>query len=283
METTMVQVADVMAAVEEFAPASLAEPWDNVGLMFGGRSWPVEHILLALDATPAVVAQAEGLDDVMIITHHPLFFDPIKTLVEDEFACHVVQPLAQKGIALYSAHTNLDKSPTHGTARALAEALGFAQIGPLAPSWPAEGKVATAGETALSGFGCMAIMPQQTNRSELAALVAQRLQSRVVQLTGHGAGAALRVALVPGFGGDALGPAREAGAHVMVTGELKHHEALAAEILGPAVVTAGHFETERPVLGLLQRALRERLPDLDIRIAEESSPVWSVHPGGFGG
>lgn len=268
----MVSVADVIAAVEEFAPASLAEPWDNVGLMFGGRSWPVAHVLLALDATPAVVAQAEGLQDAMIITHHPLFFEPIRALVEDEFAFHVVQALAQGNIALYSAHTNLDKSPTHGTPQALAEALGFGA-----------GADGVRGETISGGLGSVVNAAQPGNRQDLAALVAQKLGSRVVQLVGEGRGLARRIALVPGSGGDALASARAAGAHVMVTGELKHHEALEAELLGPAVIVAGHFETERPVLGLLQRALRERLPGLDIRLAEESSPIWSVHPDGFGG
>ena len=268
----MVQVAEVMAAVEEFAPVALAEPWDNVGLMFGGRGWPVAHVLLALDATPAVVAQAEGLGDAMVVTHHPLFFEPLRALVEDEFAFRVVQALAQGGIALYAAHTNLDKSPTHGTPRALAEALGFGA-----------GADGVRGETILGGLGSVVNAAQPGNRQDLATLVAQQLGSRVVQLVGEGRGSARRIALVPGSGGDALASARAAGAQVMVTGELKHHEALEAELLGPAVITAGHFETEQPVLALLQRALQERLPGLDIRIAEESSPIWSVHSGGLGG
>ncbi|MBU0611635.1 MAG: Nif3-like dinuclear metal center hexameric protein [Armatimonadetes bacterium] len=279
----MVRVEDVAALIERIAPASLAEPWDNVGLMFGGLSWPVEHILLALDATPAVVAQAGGLRDAMIITHHPLFFEPIRALVEDDLAYHVVSGLAKADVALLSAHTNLDKSPTHGTARALAEALGLGPVEPLVPYRLREGEDDDSAETALPGFGGIVTLPQGTTRAELAALVAQRLPSRVVQLVGHGQGAAERVALVPGSGGDALGLAREAGAQAMVTGEIKHHEALEAEVLGPAVITAGHFQTERPVLHLLQRYLREHLPNVDIRIAEESSPIWSVQTGDSGG
>jgi len=279
----MAQVADVAAFIEQIAPASLAEPWDNVGLLFGGWSWPVEHILLALDATPAVVAQAGGLQDAMIITHHPLFFAPIRALVEGDLAHHVVCDLAKGDVALFSAHTNLDKSPTHGTAVALAQALGLGPVEPLAPCRPWEGEGDEHAETPPPGFGGIVTMPEGTNRAELAALVAQRLRAHVVQLVGHARGAAVRVALVPGSGGDALGLAREAGAQVMVTGEIKHHEALEAEVLGPAVITAGHFETERPVLHLLQSYLRERLPDVDIRIAEESPPIWSVQTADSGG
>ncbi|MCE5239097.1 Nif3-like dinuclear metal center hexameric protein [bacterium] len=279
----MLQVADVIAAMEAVAPPSLAEPWDNVGLMFGGRSWPVEHVLLALDPMPAVIAQGEGLRDVLVITHHPLFFEPIRALVDDDLAYAVVSELAQANMALYAAHTNLDKSPTCGTALALAEALGFPRPRPLAPWRPGEGKPALSGEGADFGFGCLVELPGETTRGELAALVARKLGARTTQLTGCDRTPARRVALVPGAGGDMLGLARAARADVMVTGELKHHQALEAEVLGPAVITAGHFETERPVLGLLRRALQERLPGLDIRIADESSPVWSVHTEDCGG
>jgi dinuclear metal center YbgI/SA1388 family protein len=278
----MVQVADVMAALEEIAPPVLAEPWDNVGLMFGGRSWPVEHLLLAVDPTPAVAAQAADLQDAMIITHHPLFFDPIRRLVEGDLAHDVVMRLAEAETALYAAHTNLDKSPTHSTARALAEALGFKQVGPLAPFRPWEGKCAPAGETAQPGFGCLAILPDSMTRRQLWELVARRLGSHGARVAGSADGAATRIALVPGAGGEALALAREAGAHVMVTGELKHHEALEALHLGPTVIAAGHWETERPVLDLLQRALQERLPGVTIRIAEEC-PIWSAPVSARGG
>ncbi len=279
----MLQVADVVAAMEEIAPVGLAEPWDNVGLMFGGRSWPVGHVLLALDPMPEVVAQGEGLRDVLVITHHPLFFEPIRALVEDDLAYAVVSALAQANVALYAAHTNLDKSPTCGTALALAQALGFPRPGPLAPWRPGEGEAALSGEHASPGLGGLVELPGEKTRGELAALVARKLGARTTQLTGCDRAPAGRVALVPGAGGDMLGLVREARADVMVTGELKHHQALEAEVLGPAVITAGHFETERPVLGLLQGALQVRLPGLDIRIAEESSPVWSVHTQDCGG
>ena len=126
-------------------------------------------------------------------------------------------------------------------------------------------------------------MPGETTCGELAALVARKLGVHTAQLTGCDRAPARRVALAAGAGGDMLSLARAARAEVMLTGELKHHQALEAEVLGPAVVAAGHFETERPVLGLLRRALQERLPGLDIRIAEESSPVWSVHTEDCGG
>lgn len=267
----MLHASDVMAALDEIAPPELAEPWDNVGLMFGGGSWLVAHVLLALDATPAVVAQAEGLGDAMIVTHHPLFFDPIRALVDDDPAFHVVTALAQQGTALASAHTNLDRSPTCGTAAALAQALALRG-----------GEAPRRAEIVPHGFWALATLVEPLSTARLAQLVRDALDARAVHVMG-GCSAAERIALIPGSGGDELAAARAAGAQVAITGEIKHHQALEANLLGPTVITAGHFETERPVLGGLQRALQKRLPGLDVRIAEETSPVWSVYTRDSGG
>jgi len=267
----MPQVRDVMQAMDEIAPLALAEPWDNVGLMFGSPDWPVAHVLLALDATPAVVAQADGLPEAMIVTHHPLFFDPIRALIEGDMAFGVVPALARGSIALFAAHTNLDRSPTHGTAAALAVALA-----------PTGGEAARRAEIEAHGLWALASLVEPITISRMAELVRERLGAAAVHVIGSAA-AADRIALIPGSGGDELAAARAAGAQVAITGEIKHHQAIEAGLLGPTVITAGHFETERPVLGLVQAALRERLPGLDVRIAEESSPVRHVLAGDPGG
>lgn len=260
----MIQVADVIDIMEEIAPPALAEPWDNVGLMFGDDSWPVEHVVLALDPTPAVIVQAEALWKALVVTHHPLFFEPIRTLMQGSPAFRVVMLMAKANVALYAAHTNLDKSPTHGTARALAGALGF------------ESPV-------LCGPGCLVTLPERVRAGELAQHVAGRLAARAVALIGIAETTPVqRVGLIPGSGGDEVSAARDAGAEIVITGELKHHQALEA-LEGTPAITAGHFETERPVLGLVQRHLQDRCPGLHVRIAEESSPIRSIHTQDCGG
>ncbi len=273
------RVADVIAVLEELAAPSLAESWDNVGLLFGSPEWPVEHVLLALDPTLEVVAQAQKLAAPLIITHHPLIFAPVRFLALDTLEGSIVHMLAKADIALYAAHTNLDKSPLCNTAIALAEAL---ELKPLAAPGnisfdKGAGKLPTQEETILTETGCQAKLSQPMTADAFARYVGGKLGSRAVQLIGIDKTASVeRLILVPGAGGAAIAAAAKAHCDVMLTGELKHHEMLEAVHRGLSVLLAGHFETERPLLSMLQKILQERLRPLDIRIAQEHSFMQEI-------
>jgi putative NIF3 family GTP cyclohydrolase 1 type 2 len=77
MSTT---VSEIISMMEDIAPSSLAEEWDNVGLQVGRKDQPVTRIHIALDPTPEVVAAAADDGAEMLITHHPLIFAPMKSL-----------------------------------------------------------------------------------------------------------------------------------------------------------------------------------------------------------
>lgn len=72
----MLTVKDVAAKIEELAPRNLAEDWDNVGLQIGSMQNKVQGILVTLDITEKVIAEAEGLGVDLIVAHHPLIFSP---------------------------------------------------------------------------------------------------------------------------------------------------------------------------------------------------------------
>ena len=101
-------VAHFMQLLERLAPRRLAESWDNVGLQIGGRDWPVATVWTALDPLPELVARAceNGVD--LLVTHHPLFFKPIKSLDCDTPAGKIARIALSNQLAIYSAHTNLD-------------------------------------------------------------------------------------------------------------------------------------------------------------------------------
>jgi dinuclear metal center YbgI/SA1388 family protein len=94
--------------MENWACPTLAEDWDNVGLLIGDPSRQAEKILVALDASEATVNKAvqEGYD--FIITHHPLIYNPLKRITADEPVGSKIIKLIKNNIGLYTAHTNLD-------------------------------------------------------------------------------------------------------------------------------------------------------------------------------
>lgn len=246
-------IADVIQELEEIAPLETAEAWDNVGLQLGDPSAPLATLLVCLEVTDAVVAEAEEEGAGLIVAHHPLIFRPLAAITTDRPRGRLVQRLLCGGIAVYAAHTNLDADPEVGTAAALGRLLGLSTGRPLLGENP--------------GLGLVGEPAEVTTVGALAERVREALAPARLTIVGDAAGAVRTVALMPGSGGDAVGPAAEAGADVLICGDLQHHDALDARALGLAVIDAGHYATERPVVASLAAELRRRLGN-NVRVIE---------------
>jgi dinuclear metal center YbgI/SA1388 family protein len=125
-------VGDLLAVIEEMAPAALAESYDNVGLQIGDRARPVRRILVGLEVSDGLIAEARRRRADTLLVHHPLFFLPIKRLDEADLVGRLARRLVRHDLTLIAAHTNLDKSP-EGTNAALAARLGLKDAEVLLP------------------------------------------------------------------------------------------------------------------------------------------------------
>ena len=121
-------IADITTALEAWAPPGSAQDYDNVGLQVGDASRAVTSAVLALDATPEVLAEAKAHDAELVVTHHPLLFRPLDGVTADDYVSNLALQFAEAGVALYSIHTNLDAAPG-GVSFALAERLGLTDVG----------------------------------------------------------------------------------------------------------------------------------------------------------
>jgi dinuclear metal center YbgI/SA1388 family protein len=125
----MPTISDVADALEMWAPPGSAQDYDNVGLQVGDAARAVERGLVALDMTPGVLGEAKETGAQLVVTHHPLLFRPLDQLTAGGgFPNALALRLAEAGIALYAAHTNLDAAPG-GVSFALAEQLGLEDVG----------------------------------------------------------------------------------------------------------------------------------------------------------
>ncbi len=115
-------------ALEAWAPPGSAQEYDNVGLQVGDASRSVDTGLLALDATPQVLEEAQRTGADLIVTHHPLLFQPLDGVTADGYVSTLALRLAEAEVALYSIHTNLDAAPG-GVSFALADRLGLTNVG----------------------------------------------------------------------------------------------------------------------------------------------------------
>jgi dinuclear metal center YbgI/SA1388 family protein len=125
-------VNDILSRLDVLAPLAMAESNDNVGLLIGDPAQPVRTIMLALDATPAVLRQVETHGAELLITHHPLLYAGFKQLVEDHGVSSLARALIQGGRSLICLHTNLDSAP-EGLNTYVARLLGMADLRPLLP------------------------------------------------------------------------------------------------------------------------------------------------------
>ncbi|MCL1790530.1 MAG: Nif3-like dinuclear metal center hexameric protein [Peptococcaceae bacterium] len=105
-----VSVGSIVQAVEEKAPRSWAEEWDNPGLLVGSYAQQVDKVLVALDGTQAVVEEAVEIGAQLILAHHPIMLKPLQNLRKDNRHARLPLALLQNQIAYYAAHTNLDQS-----------------------------------------------------------------------------------------------------------------------------------------------------------------------------
>ncbi|XP_026170630.1 NIF3-like protein 1 [Mastacembelus armatus] len=105
----LMELKEVLQVLEQLAPLSLAESWDNVGLLVEpSKSRPIKTILLTNDLTDAVMEEAETMDCDLIISYHPPLFRPIKRLVQKDWKQRLAIRAVEAGIALFSPHTSWD-------------------------------------------------------------------------------------------------------------------------------------------------------------------------------
>jgi dinuclear metal center YbgI/SA1388 family protein len=121
---------DLTAFLNQFAPTSLAESWDNVGLLLGDAGQTVDRVLTCLTLTSDVAREAIAEQADLVVTHHPVLFKPVQQITADDVAGRVLLDLLAARIAIYSPHTGYDGA-TRGINQQLAELLDLREVAPL--------------------------------------------------------------------------------------------------------------------------------------------------------
>lgn len=222
-----VTLADVTGFLDEYLGIEDAPDYPHAlnGLQVAGPE-RVSSFAVAVDASEAVIAEAGGWADLLIV-HHGLFWSGLQPLTGPHF--RRVRLLVESGTALYSAHLPLDGHAEVGNAAVLARKLGIEALEPFGEY----------GGASVGWRGVRAEVPLRELADSLAALTGARVRT----LPG-GPDPVSRVGVVTGSGADALHEAAAAGLDVLVTGEARHHHAIEAAESGITVLLGGHYATE---------------------------------------
>ncbi len=369
-------VRQIIEVLGKIAPLDYAAGWDNVGLLIGSPGWEASTLLLTIDLTDQVLAEAIEGGAEMIVSYHPPIFEGLRKLVDDSPSQRIALNAARGGVAVYSPHTALDAAPDgvndwlakglgQGDVRALEalQTLAETQQCKLVTFCPAEAvdrlRRALAavgagwiGDYSLCSFeipgtgtflGGETTHPQVGRKGSLQrvdeirlemvcpeASLAQALaairtthpyeeppieiyrlrphpqwaigQGRRIELDEkadlptligrikkHLGVETLRVApgrwelgeaggrgvtrryesigVCAGAGGSLIKAAISAGCELFVTGEMRHHDILAAQAQGCTVLLGGHTNTERGYLKVLRTRLADALPDATVLVS----------------
>ena len=368
---------ELIKAFDFFAPGSLANDWDNVGLLVGSPEWPADNILLTIDLTEAVLQEAIELNAQAIVSYHPPIFEPLTSVTNKTFKERVILDAITHNIAIYSPHTSLDVA-SGGVNDWIIDGIGGGDVRALRPfgNLPTneERKIVTICpedkveelRLALSSVGCGRLgeyeqcsfsttgtgtfigkegtspthgkpgVLQRVIECKLEMVVSQNSLSLAIQtirqfhpyeepaievyelierprreigigrrihfdkpiqldelarkLKKHLGIGYVRVApavgiaecattqtvgLCAGAGGSVCNLAIDDGCDVFITGEMTHHNVVAATARGCTVMLTGHTNSERGYLPTLKTQLAEFLPTATISVSKADTPLWT--------
>lgn len=254
----MATVQDILNFVQTLAPRSMKMDWDNVGLLCGSRNTQVTKVLVALDPFEHVCQEAADWGAQLIVTHHPLIFQALKSVTDDTSIGRGIMLLCRHGISAVNAHTNLDCTPG-GVNDVLAKTLGLADIAVVKPSGvDAEGR-----EWGL--LRCGAVKAQSLEAFLPKVKAALRCEGlRYVD----GGKAVHKVAVGGGSCAGGMLDALDAGCDTFVTADVKYNQFWDAKDLGLNLIDAGHFHTENPVVAVLAEKIAAAFPEVEVKISE---------------
>lgn len=249
---TMLTAQNVYDFINTRAPFDTQDSYDNAGLLVGDPSMAVTGIHVAMDITQRVLDEAEAAHANLLVTHHPLMFGGTHTILESNYEGRLLSRMIRGGMALIAAHTNLDRAQG-GINDVLAATLGLENV---------------------SGEGYLRIgqLPQAMAAADFVNMVSQALHT-VVRPMGCMNGVIRRVAVSSGAGSDGWAEAAAMGADAFVTGEMKHHHALALTDAGLLGLEAGHHATEEPGIFALADALQNEYNAVKYSVCVSKSRV----------
>lgn len=263
----MATVTEIYAALDSWAPFSVQMDFDNAGFLVGHGDREVTKILVALDITEEVAAEAARRKAQLIVAHHPVIFHPVKGVTDGTVTGRVLLALVERGIAAICAHTNLD-AVGGGVNDCLARALGLKDIsqlhqdGTLPDGSPyGVGRVGTAHRLGMSP-------------ADYAAFVKERLSAASVRYA-DGGKPVQKVAVGGGSCGSMLEDALAAGCDTFVTADVKYDVFLRAKALGLNLLDAGHYATENVVCPPLAEYLAGRFPEIEVEVSAVHKEVYS--------
>jgi dinuclear metal center YbgI/SA1388 family protein len=246
------KIKNIIMELDKIFPLYLQEKYDNAGDQVSFGNSEINNILLSLDIDESVINEAVEKQANLIITHHPFFFKPLSRIRSGEPSSELLLRLIKNEISLYSAHTNLDK-------------IYFDKLGEILGVESRELLVKTDQTDEIDyGFGVYGEFSIAVTLEDLLENVKKKLGLEYVIYSGNKKSEIKKIALIGGAGGSMIEKVlKEREVQCVITGDIGYHPCKTAIRYGVPVIDAGHYGTERILLGFLRAEIEDCLTNLD--------------------
>ena len=256
----MAELNKIIDFLKSFAPFELAEDYDNVGLLVGDKNKEIKKIMITLDVDEKVVENAKERGCDLIISHHPLIFSPLKRVVSDDSCARSVIALIKNDIALVSVHTNFDSADS-GLCDLFLDKI-------------VEVKNRTSID--INGIGRIADLCCECELSEILVKVKDEFNLSAFRYVGDKNKKISKIAVCNGGGADFVYSAKEKGADLYISGDIKYHHARFAYENDIALIEVPHYNAEIIFCEYMKELLEKEFKDtFELVITDENKDVWN--------
>lgn len=249
-------ISEIINAVNDFAPLSLQESWDNSGVQVGDTSCECTGALLCVDAGPAVIAEAVARGCNLVVAHHPLLFRGLKRISPgDNIVQQTVIDAIKGGVTVFSSHTALD-SARGGISHFMASMLGADVCRVLHPA-----------ADSATGLGVVAELPRTVSAEEFAGMIKRAFGSPVVRCSCPEMREIRTIGICGGSGGEFIPEAVAAGCDAYLSSDIRYHDFVD---FGKRIFLAdiGHFESESCAKQIFYNIISEKFPNFALYKSE---------------
>ncbi len=256
------KVKSVYDFLNKYAPFDVCDRFDNCGLLTGDMNANVKSICLCLDITNNVIEEAIKRKANLIISHHPVIFNPLKSVTVDT----PVYNLVRNKINAICMHTNADMTKD-GVTDIMLDLLCFDRSKETLEVKYPDG----------TGYGKICNLPIPTTATALAETCKEAFECSVVRYIDTFDKPLSRIAVCSGAGagGGNVQRAIDAGCDAFISGDIKHDLWIDAENAGLCLIDAGHFHTEKVLCNYLLGTLSRKFHNTEIFVAESSKDPCS--------
>lgn len=248
------KLKNIISYIEEKAPISLQEPYDNSGLILGNPDTEVSKVLVCLDVDVDAAEYAISQNCQLVLSHHPTIFKALKNFTVQTRESSILIKAIRNDLALYSSHTNFD-SAEGGLSDLLCEKLGIKNIKVLK-------KISY--DSAEYGAGRYGVTEPIEGKAFIN-IIKTKLTLDSIRYVGQIPQTVEKVAVYNGsYDRDIIDELIKISPVILITGDLKYHDAQELLHNGIFTIDAGHYGTEKIFVDVMAEILEDRFSHLEI-------------------